>query len=87
MASGLAVVTSRHPGAVDDLVIHGANGVVVKEQTAEAWAEAISGIVSSAELRQRLGVAAASTIRDRWTPLHSVNAWIAGLNLAAGSRP
>jgi glycosyltransferase involved in cell wall biosynthesis len=85
MGSGLAVVTSKHPGAVDDLVIHGVNGVVVREQTVEAWADAISGIVRSVELRQRFGAAAASTIRDRWTLSHSVNAWIAGLNLAAVS--
>ena len=83
MGSGLAVVTSKAPGAVDDLAVDGVNAVVVPEQRPEAWAAAIAELVADARLRRRLGEAAASTVERRWTLRRSIDAWIAGLNLGA----
>jgi glycosyltransferase involved in cell wall biosynthesis len=81
MGAGLAVATAAQPGAVADLCVDGDNALVVPEPDPHAWAEVLERLVGDPALRDRLGAAAASTVRRRWTLEHSVDAWVAGLRL------
>ena len=81
MAAGLAVVTASNPGAVGDLAVDGYNAVIVDGHDAATWAAAIARVVGDAELRARLGEAAARSIGSRWTIAHAADAMVAGLRL------
>ena len=81
MGAGLATVVSSLPGAVDDLCVSETNCLVV-DGGPDDWATAIGRLVEDAELRTRIGKAAAATIRDRWTLEHAASAMLAGFRLA-----
>jgi glycosyltransferase involved in cell wall biosynthesis len=55
MASGLPIVTSAAPGAVDDLVRDGWNGFVVPPADAGALANAIQRVADDEDLRASMG--------------------------------
>ena len=78
MAASLPVVTTSEPGAVDDLVRHGANGLVTPPFDAGALATAMVRLTRDAELRHAMGARSAARIATQ-TP----GAWAAGMRDAA----
>jgi glycosyltransferase involved in cell wall biosynthesis len=88
MAAGLTVISSNIPGALADLAVEGSNCIVIREPSVEAWCVAIRRIAEDPGLRQRMGIAAANTVRRRWTLEHAAEAMLAGFRLGAlRSRP
>jgi glycosyltransferase involved in cell wall biosynthesis len=81
MGSGLAVLSSRNPGAVGDVSVNGRNTLLIDGHRPEAWAAPIERIVLDHDLRRSLGEAASTTISRRWTIEHAADAMIAGLRL------
>lgn len=77
MASGLPVVTTSAPGAVDDLVVDGDNGFVVPSFDVGALRAAMEDLVSDSELRRVMGRRSRDRIRAQ-TP----EAWAAGIREA-----
>lgn len=63
MATGLAVISTPISG-IPELVRDGENGLLVQPDNVEALAAAIELLLSDADLRARLGEAAAETVRD-----------------------
>jgi glycosyltransferase involved in cell wall biosynthesis len=88
MGSGLSTITSDRPGAAGDLAVDGVNALVLRGSSADQWAEAIRTLALNPDLRTALGQKARRTVNSRWTPEHSVDAWIAGfcLGVIAGDR-
>ncbi len=78
LACGLPVVTTDAVGAVDDLVHEGENGYVVTAGDAPALSRALRRLVSSSELRRRMGEASRRVISG-WTHKESVAAFAAAL--------
>lgn len=66
MASARAVVTTRIGGNTE-VVRHGENGLLVEPGDAAALAEAELALLSDAQMRRRLGDAAQSTARERFS--------------------
>lgn len=64
-ASGLALVSSKHAGATQDLVKHGENGLVIEPRDVHALAEAIAELADSPQLVGDLGRAAYNIARLR----------------------
>jgi glycosyltransferase involved in cell wall biosynthesis len=64
-ASGVPVVATRH-GGIPEAVQDGATGYLVPERDAGALADALDTLLSSAELRRRLGDAARRFARSRF---------------------
>jgi glycosyltransferase involved in cell wall biosynthesis len=81
MGAGLATAVSPMPGAVDDLCLTERNCLLVDGEV-EAWSDAIERLVQDSDLRERIGEAAARTIRGRWSIEHSADAMLAGFRLA-----
>lgn len=77
MASGLPVIASSVPGAVDDLVQHGRNGFVVEPLDARSLGDAIATLVGDSGLRLRMGQES-SRIVAGFEP----SAWAEGMFLA-----
>ncbi|HJM88183.1 MAG TPA: glycosyltransferase family 4 protein [Dehalococcoidia bacterium] len=65
MASGLAVVATR-VGAADQMIEDGVDGLLVDAGDAVGLAGALGRLLDDAALRQRLGDAAAQTVRERY---------------------
>ena len=63
MASGLPVVISRIPG-IEEYIQHGRNGIVVPKYDAEAFAQAVCGLLDDKKRRASLGAAARQTSLD-----------------------
>jgi colanic acid/amylovoran biosynthesis glycosyltransferase len=61
MASGLAVVATRHSG-IDELIQHGVTGLLVPEYNVEAMAEAMLRVARDDSMALRLGRAASEAI-------------------------
>jgi glycosyltransferase involved in cell wall biosynthesis len=78
MASGLPVVTTSAPGAVDDLVIDGENGIVVPPFDAGALRAAMECLARDPGRRRAMGRRSADRIRTQ-TP----EAWAVGMREAA----
>jgi glycosyltransferase involved in cell wall biosynthesis len=78
MASGLPVVTTSAPGAVDDLVVDGDNGIVVPPSDAGALVAAMEDLARDPERRRGMGKRSADRIRTQ-TP----EAWAVGMREAA----
>lgn len=78
MASGLPVVTTSAPGAVDDLVANGENGIVVPPFDAGALGGAMEELARDPERRRAMGRRSAERIRVQ-TP----EAWAVGMREAA----
>lgn len=78
MASGLPVVTTSAPGAVDDLVVDGDNGIVVPPFDAGALGAAMEDIARDPERRRAMGLRSAERIRA-----HTPEAWAVGMREAA----
>jgi len=64
MASGLAVVGSNISG-INDVVVHGKNGLLVPSSSPEALAEAILTLLKDSNLRRRLGENARNYVVER----------------------
>lgn len=69
MALGRACVTTRST-AMEEYVRHGVDGLLVPQSDPEALARAITDLQSSLAHRDRLGEAAATAVRDRFTLRH-----------------
>jgi glycosyltransferase involved in cell wall biosynthesis len=78
MASGLPVVTTSAPGAVDDLVTDGDNGMVVAPFDVGALRAAMEELARDPDRRLAMGKRSAERIRAQ-TP----EAWAAGMREAA----
>lgn len=85
MAAGLAIVTTRAPGAVRDLCEPERNAILV-EPDVPSWVAAIERLAESPDLANRLGSAAAATVRERWTIGHAAQAMMCGLHLGVLTR-
>lgn len=83
MAAGLAVVTSREPGAIADLAVDGKNCLIVTRPTVDAWQEALRRVCLDVDLRERLAERARLTVHERWTVGSAASAMIVGCRLAA----
>jgi len=81
MTAGLPVIAS-HVGDLPDLVEDGVNGFLVRERTAEAFAEKIVAVLSSEPLRARLSREAARAAR-RYTLAAAADQWEAILGAAS----
>jgi glycosyltransferase involved in cell wall biosynthesis len=77
MASGLPLVVSSAPGAVEDLVNDGRNGFVVAPLDAAGFANAIGRLATDTDLRARMGAESSSVIRG-FEPLD----WATGMRTA-----
>lgn len=66
-AAGLPVVSTSAPGAVEDLVIHRRNGLVVDPGDSGALADALQTLIKDQEMRVAMGGESAA-ISDRYTP-------------------
>lgn len=78
MAAGLPIVASSAPGAVDDLVIDGENGIVVAPHDVAGFARAMSGLAADRERRLEMG--RASIERIAWfTPVSWASAMRAAI--------
>lgn len=64
MSMGLPVVASA-VGGVPELVRHGENGLLVPPGDPAMLAESLTQLISSPDLRQRLGLGAARTVQER----------------------
>src|SRR5262249_6255522 len=64
-ALGLPVVTSR-VGAVPEVVEHGRTGLLCRADDVEDFAQALSELAGSAELRARLGTQARARAQQHW---------------------
>ena len=64
MASGLPVIATSAPGAVDDLVSDGENGIVVPPFDPGALADAMVALASDPARRLEMGERSSSKIRD-----------------------
>lgn len=71
MASGRAVVASR-VGGLPEVINHGVDGFLVPPGNADALTEVVELLVSSEELRERVGRAAQRTARERFDSTGSV---------------
>jgi glycosyltransferase involved in cell wall biosynthesis len=81
MAAGLPIVASSAPGAVDDLVIQGENGIVVAPHDVAGFARAIVGLAGDRERRLAMGRASVERIA-RFTP----EAWAGAMRAAIVGR-
>ena len=77
MAAGLPVVATSAPGAVDDLVHQGRNGLIVEPLDAAALADAIVTLSDDPELRFQMGAESSAIIRG-FEPI----AWATGMRNA-----
>jgi glycosyltransferase involved in cell wall biosynthesis len=90
MASGLAVVASRHAG-IPSVIEDGASGLLVAERDPAALADALERLIRDHELRRRLGAAAARRavgeldLRVRTPVLESIYDRVAGMGVSEGS--
>jgi glycosyltransferase involved in cell wall biosynthesis len=66
MAVGLPCVCSEMDGSAYDLIEPGVNGIVIKENNADAFTEEVLRLIENPVLRQRLGNAARRTIIERF---------------------
>jgi glycosyltransferase involved in cell wall biosynthesis len=65
MALGRAIVATA-VGGIPDVIQDGVDGLLVPAQDPAAIAEAVARLLSDAELRARLGGAAAAAVEDNW---------------------
>jgi glycosyltransferase involved in cell wall biosynthesis len=82
MACGLPPVASTLAGATRDLVEDGVNGFAVDPRDVPALAAALQRLIGDADLRARLGAAAARTIQEKATIAHSAEAFLRAIQLA-----
>ena len=82
LGAGLSTLVSRSPGVVADLCANGKNSIVVSEQSVQMWADCLRNVITDADLRSALSVAARHTISRRWTIEHSAEAFVSGLRAA-----
>jgi glycosyltransferase involved in cell wall biosynthesis len=75
-AAGLPVIVSD-VGGPQELVEHGATGLVTKALDVEAFAEAVRTLAADAELRVRMGTAARASVADRSWPWAFQRFWAA----------
>jgi glycosyltransferase involved in cell wall biosynthesis len=80
MASGLPIITTVAPGAVDDLVLDGDNGYVVRPFASEPLLRAMEQLGMSRELRLQMGRRSTERIRD-----FEPGAWADGMATAVRS--
>lgn len=80
-AAGLAVVSSREPGAIGDLGVNRESYVLVDDDDAPSWARAIEELLADADLRASLGARARDEVRGRWSLDHAAGAMISGIAL------
>ena len=66
MASGMAVVASDC-GGLSELIEHDVNGLLLPPDDVDALARAIGDLLADPQRRARLGRAAMSRVRERWT--------------------
>jgi glycosyltransferase involved in cell wall biosynthesis len=64
MAAGLPVVTTSIPGAVDDLVVHGENGLIVAPGDPDQLREALLALIREPATRLRMGAAGRGRIQS-----------------------
>jgi glycosyltransferase involved in cell wall biosynthesis len=77
MASGLPLVVSSAPGAVEDVVHDGRNGFVVSPLDAAGFANAIGRLAANPGLRSQMGRESSSIIRG-----FEPHAWATGMRTA-----
>jgi glycosyltransferase involved in cell wall biosynthesis len=63
LALGRAIVATGGTG-VDDFITDGRNGLLVAREDSRALADALTGLIESVELRERLGEAGARAAED-----------------------
>lgn len=66
-AAGLPLVATSAPGAVEDLLIHGRNGLIVSPGDVTGIAEALQLLINDSDLRLTMGAQSAS-ISESFTP-------------------
>ncbi|GAC1367308.1 MAG: hypothetical protein NVS2B12_09870 [Ktedonobacteraceae bacterium] len=76
MASGLACIATRVSGS-EDLIQHGANGLLVESENYEEMAEALLTLLEDTALAQKYGAAARVTIEEGYTLEHVLNMYTA----------
>jgi hypothetical protein len=86
MGFGLATVTSRSPGAVADLCVHGHNCLLAASHEPEVWAQRLAQLADDHDFRRALGLRAQQTVTRRWTLDHASDAMLAGLRLGILTR-
>lgn len=79
MASGLPCVASRLPGATDEIVTAGTNGVLVEPHDVAALASALERLLTDSRLAAELGRAARTSVEQRFsierTARHTLEAY------------
>ena len=81
MAAGIPVITSRHVGAIDDVVVDGVTGLLVTPGDRVGLRAALESLLANGELRTRMGQAA----RERCVVEYSQGAWAERLRLVVDS--
>ena len=71
MLYGLPIVAAAVGGPLE-ILEHGRTGILCPPKNADALGDAIVKLVTDADLRRRIGLAAAAEVRDRWLWPHVV---------------
>ena len=69
MSCGKPVIGCRGQG-IDEVIEHGRNGWLIPANGLEDLMQGLSGLLSSLELRTRVGTAARQTIMEKFTLSH-----------------
>lgn len=83
MACGLGAVAYDCPSGPASIIQNGANGWLIADGDADAFARKLSEVLSSAAERERIGVAAAASVRHL-TPENALAQWEALLSAWVG---
>jgi glycosyltransferase involved in cell wall biosynthesis len=86
MGAAVAPLVSDAAGAVDDLVVDGANAVLLHSLDPIEWGSAINLLASNPRKIGELGERARQTIQERWSLDHAVEAMLAGFRLGSLSQ-
>lgn len=71
MLYGLPIVAAA-VGGPSEILDHGRTGILCRPKDSESLGDAILKLVKDADLRRRIGIAAAAEVRDRWLWPHVV---------------
>jgi glycosyltransferase involved in cell wall biosynthesis len=66
MQSGLPIITTDE-GAISEIIDNGINGIVIKNWTAESFAEELALLIRNSDLRSKLGENAKKKFREYYT--------------------
>ncbi|MDP2318108.1 MAG: glycosyltransferase family 4 protein [Acidobacteriota bacterium] len=77
MSCGLPCIASHLPGATDDVVDHGCDGLLVPVGNVDAWVASLTSLLMDVDTARRMGAAARLKVEARFTFAHVSTRWLA----------